>query len=430
MTRFDDLMFSRRALLRAGLSGAALATLPWSGGRIAWADTANPHLVITFHGDGGWDPTQVLDPHDPLDATDGIDVDIPEAVSGIPPSQIVTIGDLSYVSNPVSRPNVDAFFSAWASRTAIVNGINTRSTSHDQSTQLVHTGYLDPSRAGFAVMAARHLGEDLPLPHLQLSGPSFGGQFAGLSGRVGGQLGQALAYTRMRSNQLAVSALGEGHIQQALVRLAGLDAAADDAIAGRREQFRESQTRADKLTRLARSIPSGSNNGMQLATALGNAFRQGLTTSVTINGVGGFDTHGDHLAQGQRWDQLFAFLTQLMDGLNAEPGVQAASLLDETTIIYVSEFGRTPQLNGDNGKDHHPWTSVLMIGKRVRPGTYGLTDRDQEGVKTNFDTGRPDDTGSTIDVTNMVGGILTLCGANASAYLPAGVRPFTAMVNA
>src|SRR5579883_580868 len=123
---------TRRALLRLGLTGAAMAALPFPFHRSARAD-------------GGWDTTQVLDVHDPADTTDGIDVDVP----GQPVSQIATAGPLTYISNPVTRPNVDVFFQHWASRTAIVNGINTRSTSHDQSRQLMATGYLDPTRADF-----------------------------------------------------------------------------------------------------------------------------------------------------------------------------------------------------------------------------------------------------------------------------------------
>src|SRR5215475_7205299 len=191
-----DSELTRRTLLKLGVSSAVLAAIPLPRRHAAWAD-ANPHLLVTFVGDGGWDVTQVFDVHDPLDATDEIDVDVPQAISGLPPSQIATVGGITYVSNPTTRPAVDTFFANWASRAVIVNGINTRSTSHDQSRQLVLTGYIDPTRADFAVMAAHHNGIDLPLPHLLLSGASFGGPFAGLSGRIGGQLGDALDYRRV-----------------------------------------------------------------------------------------------------------------------------------------------------------------------------------------------------------------------------------------
>ncbi len=419
---WEDQM-TRRTLLRLGLTSAALVAVPWPFGRRAEATNASPHFLITFIGDGGWDTTQVLDVHDPLDTTDGIDVD----VAGQPVSQIATAGGLTYMSNPATRPAVDTFFTNWAGRSAIINGINTRSTSHDQSRQLVLTGFLDPTRADFAVMAAHYNGADLPLPHLLLSGDSFGGPFSGLSGRVGGQFGEALAYNRLPdSDQLVTSALGEAYIQQALERDRALGAAS--AVAGKLGQFREANTRGERLARLASSLPQNGNSGAQLATSLGAAFRAGMTTSVTVSNVGGFDTHSDNTRQNSQWDQLFTFLNAFVTGLSGQAGVASASLLDETTIVYCSEFARTPQLNGDSGKDHHPWTSMLMVGKRVRPAvTVGMTDRDQQGVKVNFDTGQPDDTGLVIDVQNVVAGILTLVGANSNQYL-ATVRPFTAMI--
>src|SRR5262249_43624258 len=179
---------SRRNGLQLGLSTAALLAMPpmrW----IAKADPTNPHFLVMLFGDGGWDPTQTVDVHDPLDTTDGIDVDVPQAISGLPPSQIATAGGITYISNPITRPAVDTYFQNWGAQSCVVNGIGTRSTSHDQSRQLVLTGSLDPTRADFAVIAAAKNGPDMPLPHLLLSGQSFGGAFAGLSGRLGGQMG-------------------------------------------------------------------------------------------------------------------------------------------------------------------------------------------------------------------------------------------------
>jgi hypothetical protein len=85
-------------------------------------------------------------------------------------------------------------------------------------------------------------------------------------------------------------------------------------------------------------------------------------------------------------------------------------------------------LNGDNGKDHHPWNSMLVVGKNVRGGSsVGRSDSEQNGVKVNLATGQPDDTGVVLDVTNVVAGILTVMGANPSEYLPS-VAPLTAIV--
>jgi len=104
----DDL--SRRSVLQLGITGAALLAVPWPLQRKAQAQTVAPHFSVLFQADGGWDPTQVFDAHDPNDSTDGIDVDVP----GQPASTIATIGGLTYLSNPVTRPTVDLFFSNWA----------------------------------------------------------------------------------------------------------------------------------------------------------------------------------------------------------------------------------------------------------------------------------------------------------------------------
>ena len=51
-------------------------------------------------------------------------------------------------------------------------------------------------------------------------------------------------------------------------------------------------------------------------------------------------------------------------------------LLDETLVVWGSEFGRTPVAESADGRDHHPHAfSMWMAGGGVRPGTvYGKTD--------------------------------------------------------
>jgi uncharacterized protein (DUF1501 family) len=332
------------------------------------------------------------------------------------------------MGNATTRPTVDLFFSKWAARSAIVNGFTTRSTSHTQSMQLTLTGYLDPTRADFAVMAAHHNGETLPLPHLLLSGESFGGNFAGLSGRLGGQMRQAFAYNQLETGQLGTSGLSEAYIQQALEYDRALAEAHSEAITGKIAAYADANGRADRLARLASSLNINSGDGTQLGTSLAQAFRSGMTTSITTSAGGGFDTHSDNTQQNNRFENTFSFLDGVVSQLAIEPGVAGASMLDETTIVLCSEFSRTPLLNGDVGKDHHPWNSMLLVGKNVRGGSaVGMSDSEQNGVKVNLSTGLPDDTGVVLDVTNVVAGLVTLMGGNASEYLPT-IQPFTAFV--
>jgi uncharacterized protein (DUF1501 family) len=60
-------------------------------------------------------------------------------------------------------------------------------------------------------------------------------------------------------------------------------------------------------------------------------------------------------------------------------------LLESTTILWISEFGRTPQINSTAGRDHFPaaWTCVFA-GGGIRGGqAYGRTSADGMTVEEN-----------------------------------------------
>jgi len=66
-----------------------------------------------------------------------------------------------------------------------------------------------------------------------------------------------------------------------------------------------------------------------------------------------------------------AFAT-LLDELGAR------DLLDRTLVVCMGEFGRTPKINENDGRDHYPqaWSAVLA-GGGVRGGiAHGATDAD------------------------------------------------------
>ena len=86
-------------------------------------------------------------------------------------------------------------------------------------------------------------------------------------------------------------------------------------------------------------------------------------TFVKVNSYG-WDTHGDnfngHLSLMPKFDQAFAAMIEDL----AERG-----LLDNVLVISMSEFGRTPRINGHIGRDHWPeaW-SVAMAGCGLKRG--------------------------------------------------------------
>jgi Protein of unknown function (DUF1501) len=85
----------------------------------------------------------------------------------------------------------------------------------------------------------------------------------------------------------------------------------------------------------------------------------------------GWDAHGklkeNHTPLARSVDQPIA---ALLDDL------QQRGLLDETLVIFGSEFGRTPLLQGDNGRNHNAaGFTIWLAGGGVRPGQrIGATD--------------------------------------------------------
>lgn len=56
--------------------------------------------------------------------------------------------------------------------------------------------------------------------------------------------------------------------------------------------------------------------------------------------------------------------------------LKSRGLLEDTLVIWGGEFGRTPTLQGKDGRDHHPHGFTMWLaGGGVKPGfTYGRTD--------------------------------------------------------
>lgn len=87
--------------------------------------------------------------------------------------------------------------------------------------------------------------------------------------------------------------------------------------------------------------------------------------------LGGWDTHtNNHTAVAARAAVLDRALSALLADLASR------GLLDTTLVAVVSEFGRSPELDGMAGRNHHPIAfSTVLAGGGVRGGqAYGSTD--------------------------------------------------------
>jgi hypothetical protein len=94
--------------------------------------------------------------------------------------------------------------------------------------------------------------------------------------------------------------------------------------------------------------------------------------------LGGWDTHVDNFVSVEARCQT---LDQGLSGLISD--LERRGLLDSTLVVLGSEFGRTPVINGNNGRDHFPRAfSCLMAGGGVKGGhVHGETDRGARTVK-------------------------------------------------
>lgn len=90
-------------------------------------------------------------------------------------------------------------------------------------------------------------------------------------------------------------------------------------------------------------------------------------------GGAGYDTHSKHLEAARTkllppTDAAFAALIE---------DLEASGRLDETLVVMMGEFGRTPRFNKAGGRDHWPYCfSLILAGGGVQGGqVFGASDK-------------------------------------------------------
>lgn len=109
---------------------------------------------------------------------------------------------------------------------------------------------------------------------------------------------------------------------------------------------------------------------------LGKLIKEEPKVQVAFVGLGGFDTH---VNQGAGKGQLANHLRVLGTGLS-ELVNGLGSSYDNTTVLVMSEFGRTVKENGNNGTDHGHGNVMWVLGGKVDGGKmYGRWDGLEQG---------------------------------------------------
>ena len=305
-----------------------------------------------------------------------------------------------------------------ADRLAVVRSLSTTEGDHSRGTHLVRTGHApgaDVRYPSIACALAKELrDEHLGLPNYvsvtppqQLNPAAFGPGF------LGPQYAPAIVGSASNSapTQGATAAGGYAELKMENLELA---TEVDPAQAARRMRLWNKMQENFLNDRRSRSVDAHNTlygQAVELMsgkareafdlsnepTAVRDAYGPGLFgqgcllarrlvesgvpfVEVALGGAAGWDTHADNFRQVQSLSgELDAGWATLMRELGER------GLLESTTILWIGEFGRTPMINGNAGRDHHPaaWSCVFAGGGIKGGQSYGRTSADGTTVEEN-----------------------------------------------
>lgn len=411
-------MLSRRQLLALSAAGVVLP-------RSLLSATGSGRRFLFVFAPGGWDPALVFAPVESEVIERGKLLFSFEEANGIP------------FVHAETRPAVATFFQTWGDRTALINGVQVRSIAHEVCLRLVMTGAAQPGSDCWTSLLAAHAEADLPMPAVHVSGPLYPVKNPGVTVRVGGngQLpelleGGLLGGLRPEASAAEIEALEDAYADARLARFASFSRGSSPLIAAAEQTAR---ARSASLRALAGSLNLASIETLaEQGAAVADCFQLGLSRAGMIATLGfrdqGWDTHANNEFQDLHFETLFDGLNTVLADLAARPGPAGGSLLDETTVVVLSEMGRNPTLNAAQGKEHWPWTAALLIGSGVVGGqAVGAWDETLYGRAVDLGTGELDDAGVTLDPTHLGATLLTLADVDPAEHL-GDAEPISAVI--
>jgi hypothetical protein len=300
---------------------------------------------------------------------------------------------------------------AHADRLAVVRSMTTKEADHGRATYLMRTGRLPGGPIQYPVLGS-FLSKELERPDAELPGfvsiapfrffnpaaygPGFlGPQYAPLVvGENAGpqrQPGQTDYDAALKVRDLDLP--GDVSGKRAAARVGLLDEMEQEFVAAHPDApARGHRTAYQRAVTLMRSSAVKAFDLSEEPAKLrdsygGNLFGQGclLARRLVERGVSfvevtldGWDTHQNNFEMvktlGQTLDPAWS---TLMDDL------QSRGLLDSTLIVWMGEFGRTPKINGNRGRDHWAvsWSTVLGGGGIKGGQAIGKTSADGMAVE-------------------------------------------------
>jgi hypothetical protein len=372
---------SRRTFIRSVAAGAAGAVM---AGSLGWKEAVTLQAeelrkkgmsCILLFMNGGPSQFETFDPK-PGTTNGGPTKAINTAVSGV---QIAEGWD------NVAKQMKDI---------TLIRSMTNKEGAHPRAVYQLHTGYL-PSGAVKYPSFGSIVGKELGLPDFEL--PYFvnvgGNRFISSAGA--GFLGMKYAPfvvadpTKMPNN--AELTVGKDRYTRRLDLMKELEE--DFAAAGAKKAVEDHKNVYQNAANLVTSPNLKAFDLSQEKDSVRenygrNGFGQGclLARRLVEQGVtfvevesNGWDTHQDNF---ERTKTLATPTDKGFAALVAD--LKERGLLDKTLVIWMGEFGRTPRINGQTGRDHYPRVfSTAIAGGGVKGGqVIGSSSADGSDVKS------------------------------------------------
>ena len=375
-------------------------------------------LFLTFAADGGWDPTGFCDPHANLFASYGN-------------GDITTAGGITYAA---IANNAD-FFTRFADKLLVLNGVDTSTNNHGIGRRHVWTGRQDSTHPHWAALAAGSLGPGQPLAFVGEASQSATEGVVARSRVSNSDVLQELSFPNL-TNPANPENLNTFHSEPAMEMIE--DWRNDRLIRMRDEQnlpkidhalsnIITTRLGSNELELLQSYLPDPlSDNEMrrQIQITIA-AYKAGIAIAGTF-GMNGFDTHDNNDAnQNSVRSTLFNHVAFMWDEAERQ------GIADSVVCVMGSDFGRTPAYNGNNGKNHHSITSMMLMGYGIEGNrTVGGTDSGQNARRIDPETLSYDDSGIVLRPAHVHAALRELAGVSAELddKFPLNVDPLPGLL--
>ncbi len=278
----------------------------------------------------------------------------------------------------------------------LIRSMTGKDGQHPRATFLMHTGYAPSPAVKYPTLGsivAKELGDpasDLPSFVRIGTGPGANASAMGGAGILGVDYDPLTLAAAGRPPENATLATDEKRFQRRMNLLDRIQG--DYANHGGQQEVADHQKIYAQASRLVLSPKMTGfdldKEPQKIKDAYGSSpFGQGcllarrlIETGVTFVEVtlGNWDTHRDNFNECKRHcgelDQPYAALIA---------DLKSRGLLDSTLVIWTGEFGRTPRVNPNSGRDHFPraFTSILAGGGVKGRQVIGSTDAGGDAVQ-------------------------------------------------